>query len=45
MDPEDKQTPDNQSQGYQPTIGRKLVMLALCVVGLIVVWTVYLLNR
>lgn len=28
-------------QGYQPTLGRKFLMLGLCVAGLILVWTFY----
>jgi hypothetical protein len=31
--------------GYQPSLGRKLFMLGLCIVGLIVVWSVYFFNR
>ena len=31
--------------GYQPSIRRKLFMLGLCVVGLIMVWTFYFLDR
>jgi hypothetical protein len=27
--------------GYQPTTGRKLFMLGLCIAGLIFVWTYY----
>ena len=27
--------------GYQPTLGRKLIMLGLCIAGLIFVWTYY----
>jgi hypothetical protein len=49
MDPkppsEDKVPPSNQAPGYQPSLGRKLFMLGLCIVGLIIVWTVYLFNR
>jgi hypothetical protein len=35
----------NESPGYQPSLGRKLFMLGLCIVGLIIVWSVYLFNR
>ena len=28
-------------RGYQPSIGRKLLMLGLCIAGLIFVWTYY----
>jgi hypothetical protein len=31
----------DQPAGYQPSIGRKLFMLALCILGLIMVWTFY----
>ena len=44
-DSEDKPPATNESPGYQPTLGRKLFMLGLCIVGLIVVWSVYLFNR
>ncbi|MBZ5606840.1 MAG: hypothetical protein LAP38_01170 [Acidobacteriia bacterium] len=27
--------------GYQPSLGRKLFMLGLCILGLIIVWTYY----
>ena len=27
--------------GYQPSVGRKLFMIALCIIGLIIVWTYY----
>ena len=30
-----------KTAGYQPTVGRKLFMLALCILGLIIVWTYY----
>lgn len=30
--------------GYQPSTGRKLFMLVLCVAGLIFVWTYYFLK-
>ncbi|HEX6895743.1 MAG TPA: hypothetical protein VF146_10740 [Bryobacteraceae bacterium] len=31
----------DQPKGYQPTLGRKLFMLGLCIVGLILVWAYY----
>ena len=31
----------DKPSGYQPTTGRKLFMLGLCIVGLIFVWTYY----
>lgn len=31
-------------RGYQPSTGRKLFMLALCIAGLIFVWTYYFLS-
>ncbi len=35
-------TPDpDKRSGYQPTLGRKLFMLGLCIAGLIFVWTYY----
>jgi len=34
-------TNDQPPPGYQPTLGRKLFMLGLCVAGLIFVWTYY----
>ncbi len=27
--------------GYQPSLGRKLFMIALCIIGLIIVWSYY----
>jgi hypothetical protein len=33
--------PSDKPSGYQPTIGRKLFMLGLCIAGLIFVWTYY----
>lgn len=34
--------PENEApKGYQPSLGRKLLMFALCIVGLIIVWTYY----
>jgi hypothetical protein len=42
---DDKPPVTNESQGYQPSLGRKLFMLGLCIVGLIVVWSVYFFNR
>ena len=44
-DSEGKPPATNESPGYQPSLGRKLFMLGLCIVGLIIVWTVYLFNR
>jgi hypothetical protein len=38
------QPPDpdaDKPPGYQPTTGRKLFMLGLCIAGLIFVWTYY----
>jgi hypothetical protein len=36
------QPPDpDKPPGYQPSLGRKLFMLGLCVAGLIFVWTYY----
>jgi hypothetical protein len=34
-------TPSEKPAGYQPSVGRKVFMLVLCIVGLIVVWTYY----
>jgi len=31
----------DQPKGYQPSLGRKLIMFALCLIGLIIVWTYY----
>jgi len=31
----------DEKPGYQPTTGRKLCMLGLCIAGLIFVWTYY----
>jgi hypothetical protein len=31
----------DEKPGYQPTTGRKLFMLGLCIAGLIFVWTYY----
>ena len=42
---DDKPPVTNESPGYQPSLGRKLFMLGLCVVGLIIVWSVYFFNR
>jgi hypothetical protein len=39
--PADRPTPDEQPKGYQPSLGRKLFMLGLCIIGLIIVWTYY----
>jgi len=33
--------PSPQSPGYQPTTGRKVFMLVLCLVALIAVWVFY----
>jgi len=44
-DSEDKSSAGNESPGYQPSPGRKLFMLGLCIVGLILVWAFYLFNR
>ena len=44
-DSEDKPPAPNESPGYQPSLGRKLFMLGLCILGLIIVWTVYFFNR
>jgi len=33
--------PPEKPAGYQPSLGRKLFMLALCIAGLIFVWTYY----
>ena len=46
-----KSTPNNPQQlddkppGYQPTVGRKLFMIGLCIAGLIIVWVYYFLDR
>ena len=32
---------DEQPKGYKPSLGRKLFMLGICILGLIVVWTYY----
>lgn len=34
-------TPVIDPPGYQPTLGRKILMFCLCIVGLIIVWTSY----
>ena len=34
-------TNPDKPPGYQPSLGRKLFMLGLCVAGLIFVWTYY----
>lgn len=31
----------NKPPGYQPSAGRKLFMIGLCVAGLVFVWTYY----
>jgi len=38
--PATEPAPDKPA-GYQPTLGRKLFMIALCILGLIMVWTFY----
>ncbi len=45
LDSEDKFESGEKSPGYQPTPGRKLFMLGLCVAGLILVWVFYFLER
>jgi len=41
-DPKPPAQPDPEKPaGYQPSLGRKLFMLGLCIIGLIVVWTYY----
>jgi hypothetical protein len=42
---DDKPPVTKESPGYQPSLGRKLFMLGLCIVGLIIVWSVYFFNR
>jgi hypothetical protein len=39
--PATKPPAGNEPKGYQPSLGRKLFMLAICIVGLILVWTYY----
>ncbi|HYL37838.1 MAG TPA: hypothetical protein VEV17_18125 [Bryobacteraceae bacterium] len=39
--PPEKPPASDQPKGYQPSTGRKLFMLAICVVGLLIVWIVY----
>jgi hypothetical protein len=34
-------TNPDKPPGYQPSLGRKLFMLGLCIAGLIFVWTYY----
>jgi hypothetical protein len=34
-------SPDDKPPGYQPSTGRKLFMIGLCIAGLIFVWTYY----
>jgi hypothetical protein len=31
----------DRAKGYQPSLGRKLLMFVLCIVGLIIVWVYY----
>jgi len=40
-DQSSQSTPPEKPAGYQPSLGRKIFMLVLCIVGLIVVWTYY----
>jgi hypothetical protein len=42
---EGKRPVENESTGYQPSLGRKLFMLGLCVAGLIIVWVFYFLDK
>jgi hypothetical protein len=51
MDPQSKApaTPDqpkskNELPAYTPGFGRRLLMFLLCLIGLIVVWTVFWLD-
>jgi hypothetical protein len=40
--PDNPQSPDpDKPPGYQPSTGRKLFMMGLCIAGLIFVWTYY----
>jgi len=39
--PTTKPPAEDQPKGYQPSLGRKLFMLVLCIAGLIIVWTYY----
>jgi hypothetical protein len=41
MDSEKEPSPESPAPGYQPTTGRKLFMLVLCLVALIAVWVFY----
>jgi hypothetical protein len=36
---------EKEPKGYQPTVGRKLFMIGLCILGLIIVWTYFLRNQ
>jgi len=40
-DPPAKPPSDEQPKGYQPSLGRRLFMFGLCIVGLIIVWAYY----
>jgi hypothetical protein len=41
-DPAARQPSDpDKPRGYQPSAGRKLFMMGLCIAGLIFVWTYY----
>ncbi len=44
-EPIEEPAQNDKPPGYQPTLGRKLFMLGLCVVSLIVVWVFYFLDR
>ena len=44
--PTQEKTPANSApKGYQPTVGRKLFMIGLCILGLIIVWTYFLRSQ
>jgi len=45
LESQDNPPATNQPPGYQPSPGRKLFMLGLCVVGLIVIWVFYFLSK
>lgn len=38
---QEKPATSNEPKGYQPSVGRKLFMIGLCLVGLIVIWAYY----
>jgi hypothetical protein len=42
--PADQPRRDNDLPAYTPGFGRRLLMFLLCLVGLIIVWTFFLLN-